>query len=138
MKMAKLTATQHARNGHIALAELHSNQAAQHDDEASRLGTNDELGKLHKMIAQFHRATAACENTLLQQCDEMAKAQGDELTPLPGVRGVIVPRASELFEKVFGSPEEQPTSITAVPRSGQPPLNTGKVDVQFEHLVKVD
>jgi hypothetical protein len=70
----------------------------------------------------------------------------DKLRP-DNVRGVLIPAnhgaVSEQFEKVFGRLDESmPVSqsgIVAVPRSGQPPLNAKpNVDVQFEHLVKVE
>ncbi len=109
-----------ATDHHQALAKLH-------DD-------NDEMSDHHKALAEIHEAMAqdhadhAAHN--LELCE---KAASDDLNKLvPTEIRTVIPAAPAPYGSALG--------VTAVPRTGQRPIDEAKPEVplEFEHLVKVE
>lgn len=121
-------AAQHLHEFHKAAHEHHSEMIAAHKTE---------LGKASRDRRDFHEAAIAAHLKMqVHHADGMAETQKAMVDALNKTNEVLQTRVSAVAPDL-------PTGLRSVIRPGQPSFGTGmpsmpKVELQFEHLVKVD
>jgi hypothetical protein len=121
---------EHHQLHYTKMAKLHRAAAAAHESAAEDHEEGSPHHTMHKLEADHHEAVASHYDEMHDDCQ---KAMGDDLSKLiPDQVRAVVPAAPVPYGSALG--------LTAVPRAGQPPMNTERpnVPLEFQHLVKVD